>query len=640
VEWVAEDRKKHKSPQERYFHPSLNWQASAKMANLLDILNERIVLGDGATGTYLYEQGVPLNHCLEEVNISQASLLERVYREYADAGAQVIETNSFGANRVRLARFGLDHQVTEINWRAAQVARDAVKGRDVFIGGSVGPLSLRPTDGEFSIDDRRTFFREQIGALLEGGCDLIFLETFTALDELLLALDVFKSLSKLPVVTSLGVSEEGRLISGESFPEAVKILRAAGADIVGLNGTAGPQACVHLLSRLDVNEGDLLSVYPSAGKPEFYEGRFNYAASPEYFADTLPRWVEEGARLIGGDYGTRPGHIAAMAAMARELKPVRVKKFVSLERRPRFEVAEVQDKSTARQEEVSILDLMKQKTVSIVELDSPKGLSMDKFLAGAHALKKAGAAAITLADNSLAILRVSNFAAAIRVREEVGLTSLLHLACRDRNLLGLQSEVMGLGTLGFRHVLALTGDPAKVGDHPGATSVYDLNSLGLIKLLAGMNRGVNHVGRALNGQTKFIIGCAFNPNALNFDSQVKKLESKLAAGAQYVMTQPVFDLELAQRTVARLKPLGVPIFLGVMPLLSSRNAEFLHNEVPGIKIAEPLRERLRMCADDPAATRIGLEVAREMRDVALEAFGGVYLITPFLRYDVSVELLG
>jgi len=278
--------------------------------------------------------------------------------------------------------------------------------------------------------------------------------------------------------------------------------------------------------------------------------------------------------------------------------------------------------------------------VSIVELDSPKGLSMDKFLAGAKALKAAGAAAITLADNSLAILRVSNFAAAIRVREEVGLTSLLHLACRDRNLLGLQSEIMGLGTLGFRHVLALTGDPAKVGDHPGATSVYDLNSLGLIKLLAGMNRGVNHVGRPLNGETKFIIGCAFNPNALNFESQVKKLESKLAAGAQYVMTQPVFDLDLARRTVARLKPLGVPIFLGVMPLLSSRNAEFLHNEVPGIKIAEPLRERLRLCSDDQAATRIGLEVAREVRDVALEAFGGVYLITPFLRYDVSVDLLG
>src|SRR5476651_945275 len=310
------------------------------MANLLDILSERIVLGDGATGTYLYDLGVPLNHCLEEINVSQPELLERVYREYADAGAQVIETNSFGANRVRLARYGLDHQVGEINGRAAQVARDAVKGRDVFVGGSVGPLSLRPADGEFSIDDRKTLFREQIGALLDGGCDLIFLETFTALDELLLALDAFQNLTNIPVVTSLGVSEEGRLASGETFPDAVKILQAAGADIVGINGTCGPQACAHLLSKLAVEENDLLSVYPNAGKPEFYEGRFNYAASAEYFAATLPRLVEEGARLVGGDYGTRPEHIAAMAKVVRDLKPVRVKKPASIAPRSRAETTE------------------------------------------------------------------------------------------------------------------------------------------------------------------------------------------------------------------------------------------------------------------------------------------------------------
>jgi len=609
------------------------------MANILDILNERVVLGDGATGTYLYELGVPLNHCLEELNLTQPELVTRVYQEYADAGAQVIETNSFGANRIRLAHFGLDHRVSEINWQAARVAREALKGRNVFLGGSVGPLSLRPSDGEVSRDDRKAFFREQIGALLDGGCDLIFLETFAALDELLLALEVFQNLSNIPVVTSLAVSEEGRLISGEAFPDAVKILRDAGADIVGINGTCGPQACLHLLAKLAVQNDDLLAIFPNAGKPEFYEGRFNYAASAEYFAATLPQLVAEGARLIGGDYGTRPEHIAAMARVIKQLKPVRVKVPLSVAARPRMEITEISTVRPSREEEGSILDLLKQKTVSIVELDSPKTLSMDRFLAGAKALKEAGAAAITLADNSLAILRVSNFAAAIRVREEVGLTSLLHLACRDRNLLGLQSEVMGLGILGFRHVLALTGDPAKVGDHPGATSVYDLNSVGLIKLLAGMNRGVNVAGRPLNGQTKFIIGCAFNPNALNFDSQVKKLESKLAAGAQYVMTQPVFDPGLSRQTAARLKPLGVPVFIGVMPLLSSRNAEFLHNEVPGIKIAEPLRERLRHCSDDQAATRIGLEVAREVRDVALEAFGGVYLITPFLRYEVSIELL-
>jgi homocysteine S-methyltransferase len=606
------------------------------MANFLELLQDRVVLGDGATGTYLYELGVPLTHCLEELNLTRPELVSRVYQEYAGAGAEVIETNSFGANRIRLARYGLEHQVREINARAVQVAREALKGRDVFIGGSVGPLSLRPADGEYSVEERKSLFREQIGALIEGGCDLIFLETFPALDELLLALEVFQELSRIPVVTSLAVSEEGRLVSGQTFPEAVKMLRAAGATLVGINGTCGPQACIHLLSKLAVQEGDLFSVYPNAGKPEFYEGRFNYAASAGYFAATVPRLVEEGARLIGGDYGTRPEHIAAMAAVVRELKPVRVKKLVL---RSRVETVEPARATSAPEIEVSILDQLKERVVSIVELDSPKTLSMDKFLTGARALKEAGAAAITLADNSLAILRVSNLAAAIRLRQEIGVTSLLHLACRDRNLLGLQSEIMGFGTLGFRHVLAITGDPAKVGDHPGATSVYDVNSLGLIKLLAGMNRGVNAVGRPLQGHTDFLIGCAFNPNATNLDSQVKKLESKLAAGAQYVMTQPVFDVELARKTVARLKPLGVPVFLGVMPVLSSRNAEFLHNEVPGIKITETLRERLRHAADDTAATRIGLEVAREVRNVAIEGFGGVYLITPFLRYEVSVDLL-
>ena len=610
------------------------------MANFLEILNERIVVGDGATGTYLYELGVPLHHCLEEINVTHPELVTKAYQAYADAGAEVIETNSFGANRLRLARFGLEEKAREFSLAAVRVARAAVQGRGIFVGGSVGPLSLRPADGEVSPGDQRALFLEQIGALMDGGCDLIFLETFTALDELLLALEVAKSLGSLPVVASLGVSEEGRLASGQTFTESVKLLRAAGADVVGINGTCGPQACVHLLSQLETNEGDLISVFPNAGKPEFYEGRFNYAASAAYFAETMPRWVAEGARLIGGDYGTRPEHIAAMAAVARILKPVRAKKPSELAR-PRMQVTSAAVLGqTQPAEESSILALMKTQAVSIVELDSPKTLSMDKFLTGAQALKQAGAAALTLADNSLAILRVSNVAAAIRLRESVGMTPLLHLACRDRNLLGLQSEVMGLGTLGFRHVLAVTGDPAKVGDHPGATSVYDLNSLGLIKLLAGMNRGVNAVGRSLNGTTKFIIGCAFNPNALNFDSQVKKLESKLQAGAHYVMTQPVFDVALARKTAERLRPLGVPVFLGVMPLLSSRNAEFLHNEVPGIKIDDGVRERLRHCSDDAAATKIGLEVAREVRDVALEAFRGVYLITPFLRYEVSVDLLG
>jgi hypothetical protein len=317
----------------------------------------------------------------------QPELVTRVYREYADAGAQVIETNSFGANRIRLARFGLDHQVSEINWRAAQVAREAVKGRGFSSADRSGRFPCAPPtasfrrrpQGAFSRADRRVA-RWRLRFDFPG-------DVYRA-GRVASGSGVFQNLTNIPVVTSLAVSEEGRLVSGESFPEAVKILRGAGADIVGINGTCGPQACVHLLSKLAVQEGDLISVYPNAGKPEFYEGRFNYAASAEYFADTLPRWVEEGARLIGGDYGTRPEHIAAMAAVARELKPVRVKKS----RRPppasARGSAEPAVASPAREEEVSILDLLKQRPVSIVELDSPKTLSMDKFLPGRRRSRK------------------------------------------------------------------------------------------------------------------------------------------------------------------------------------------------------------------------------------------------------------
>jgi methionine synthase / methylenetetrahydrofolate reductase(NADPH) len=605
------------------------------MATLLEVLSDQIVIGDGATGTYLSSLGLPLDHCLEEANLRQPDLVTRVYDEYARAGARVIETNSFGANRLRLARFGLEHQVSEINWRAARLAREAVKNYpDVFVGGSVGPLSLKLTDPPLSEADQKAIFREQIGALLDGGCQVIFLETFIDLPELRLALNVFQNLTNIPVVCSLATTEEGRLASGEDVPTAFARLREDGADVCSLNGSCGPQASLHVLSQLDVGPNDLIGVYPNAGKPEFYEGRFNYSARPEYFADNVAKFVAEGARLIGGDYGTEPRHIAAMVAAAQGLKPLGTKK-----RRSFTKIEAVRSGPPARPlNEPSLLDSWGQKTLQIVELDSPKGLSMDKFITGAKALQAAGADAITLADNSLAILRVSNFAAAIRLRDEVGLTPLLHVACRDRNLLGLQSELLGFGVLGFRHVLALTGDPAKAGDHPGASSVYDVNSIGLIKVLKGMNQGTNAVGRSLNGQTQFLIGCAFNPNARNFDSQVKKLEDKIKAGAQYILTQPIFDLALIRKTGEALRPLGLPVFIGVMPLLHARNADFLHNEVPGISIPETVREKLRTL-EEKEAWRVGLDFARELRLSVLEQFPGVYLITPFLRYELSVALL-
>jgi len=607
------------------------------MANLLDELEERILIGDGATGTYLYTLGIPPDHCLEEANLTQPELVTRVYQEYIGAGARIVETNSFGANQLRLSRYGLEHRVSEINWKAARLLSDAAKGKNVYVAGSVGPIEFRPIDPILTADDRKAMYREQIGALLDGGCQLIFLETFTDLPDLLLALEVFQNLTNVPVITSLAISEEGRLGSREDYVTAFRALRKAGADIVGINGTCGVQASLSLVASLDLTVDDIPAVYPNAGKPEFYEGRFNYAASPEYFAANLPAFVEEGVRLIGGDYGTEPRHIAALAEAARGLTP---RKGKQARRRVSVNVASPAAATPAPAPvEESLLDRLQRKPVTIVELDSPKTLSMDKFLAGARALEEAGADAITLADNSLAILRVSNLAAAVLIRQQLSILPLLHLACRDRNLLGLQSEIMGIGALGFRHLLALTGDPAKVGDHPGATSVYDLNSVGLLKLLAGMNRGVNAVGKEIKGDPKFVIGCAFNPNARNFDSQLRKLESKIAAGAAYVMTQPVFDPALIKKTADSVAALGVPVFIGVMPLLNARNAEFLHNEVPGISIPEEIREKLRAAPEGKGA-EIGIEFALRLRDEVRAHTRGLYLITPFLRYDLSVRLMG
>ncbi|HSI83737.1 MAG TPA: bifunctional homocysteine S-methyltransferase/methylenetetrahydrofolate reductase [Candidatus Methylacidiphilales bacterium] len=612
------------------------------MANVLDLLDDRVLLGDGATGTYLYSLGIPATHCLEEANISERDLVARVYSDYAQAGANVIETNSFGANRIRLARYGLEDRVNEINWLSARIAREATKKHgDIIIGGSVGPLSLRITDPVLTPDEIRNVFREQIGALLDGGCDMIFLETFSDLKELFLALEAFQNLSNVPVLTSLAVTEEGRLGSGEDLVTAWKKLRAAGADIVSINGTCGIQATRHLLSQVDVTIDDMIAVYPNAGKPEFYEGRFNYDAGADYFARSVPDLVAEGARLIGGDYGTTPVHIAAMAEIIRGLKPVKTKK--ALRAKPAVSVLESTAKAASKAgpeypAETSILDNLQKGVVQIVELDSPKTLAIGKFIEGARALKAAGASAITLADNSLAILRVSNFAAAVMLRDSVGITPMIHMACRDRNLLGMQSELMGMSLLGFRHLLALTGDSAKFGDHPGATNVFDLNSVSFIKMLKGLNEGSSHAGRKLNGNTNFLIGCAFNPNSKSMDSQVKKLEMKIAAGAQYVLTQPVFDPALVHETARRLKPLGIPVFIGVMPVLHSRNAEFLHNEVPGIKIPDNIRERLR-AVDDKQGAAIGLELAREIKQAIMEHYNGVYIITPFLRYELSAELL-
>src|SRR5437868_9257016 len=598
--------------------------------NLLEQLQDHVLCGDGAMGTLLLDQGLPIERCLEEICISEPDRVRQIHADYIAAGARVIETNSFGANAVRLARFGFEERVQELNRAAAYLAKEAAAGKDVCVAGSVGPLGISTLEAEARGIDRTACFRAQIEALLEGGADLIFLETFMDDAEMENALAAKNSVSDCTVICSFACEPEGRLASGESIATVFERLRAHGAHITGVNCMNGPHATVQLLQRIPIS--GMLAAYPNAGYPRYTEGRFIYHAAPDYFARAAREMVAEGARLIGGCCGTNARTIAAIAKSIQHLTPVRSKPVRVITPLP------APAKKIVSAEEESLLDrIAAGKRVIICEFDPPKTLALEKFFRGAQELVQAGCDAITLADNSLAILRVSNLAIGAMLKERFGITPLLHLSCRDRNVLGLQSELLGMAALGMRHVLPLTGDPARVGDHPGASSVYDVNSIELISIIHKLNEGFTHAGKSLKAQTRFIIGCTFNPNAKNLDSQVNRLERKVAAGAQYVMTQPVFDVGLVAETKRRTAHLSIPIFIGVWPLMSSRQAEFLHNEVPGIIVPEEVRKRL---ANVPAekARAVGVEIAREITREVLAQFSGVYLITPFLNFESTCEL--
>lgn len=599
--------------------------------DLLDELQTRVVCGDGAIGTLLLDAGIPLERCFEELCLSEPERIRAIHEQYIAAGARVIETNTFGGNAVRLERFGLEGRAGEINRAAAQLACQAAQGKDVCVAGSVGPLGITAEEATARGIDRARCFRDQISGLLEGGAQLIFFETFMDFEEMALALRTKNEMGDHLAICSFACAAEGRLSTGMVLEDAFKQLRELGARIVGINCMNGPHGMVQLLQRVSAEHP--LAAYPNAGYPKYHEGRFIYHAAPDYFAQSAREMVAEGARLIGGCCGTTPVQVAAIASAIAGLQAVKSKP-VRVTAEPISRVAAGQGSSV----EESLLDrIARGKRVIICELDPPKTLALEKFFTGAQALVQAGVDAITLADNSLAILRVSNLAMGAMLKERFGITPLLHMSCRDRNVLGLQSELLGMAALGMRHVLPLTGDPARVGDHPGAASVYDVNSVELIAIIKRMNEGFSQAGKAIKAETGFVIGCTFNPNARNLDSQVNRLERKVAAGAQYAMTQPVFDVGLVAEVKRRTEHAGIPIFIGVWPLLSGRQAEFLHHEVPGIIVPDFVRAE--MAGREGAEGRArGVKLAKEISAAALEHFPGVYLITPFLHYETTTEL--
>lgn len=609
-----------------------------------------VIIGDGAMGTYLYQLGFPVGISYEEFNLIRPEVIGDVHRHYIQAGAQLLETNTFSANFYKLSKLGLETKVEEINRAAVRIARQAA-GDKAYVAGAVG--SIRGGKRvDVSTQDLNRFFEQQISALLTEQVDALLFETFYDLEEMRLALTKARKLTDIPVICQFAVDQVGRTLDGYTIPEAFGILRQEGADVLGFNCHSGPKGIMSVMAELHGPLDVPLSVFPNAGLADYVDGEYVYGATPEYFGESAVAFADLGARLIGGCCGTTPEHVAATvrALASYTPKPLSEGKVLAAPViRARIDAAEESKTKTIEVTGVgsdahrvlsapAITDLVKERYTVIVELDPPRDLDISKFMEGAAALKEAGVDALTLADNSLAVTRMSNMALGHLVQTEIGLRPLIHIACRDRNLIGTQSHMMGFDALGIDHVLAVTGDPARFGDLPGASSVYDLTSFEIIRMIKQLNEGVAFSGKPLKQKAKFVVGAAFNPNVKHLNKAVERLEKKIASGADYIMTQPVYDAELIVRIKEATAHLDIPIFIGIMPLASGKNAEYLHNEVPGISLSDDVRKRMEGL-QGPEGRAMGVEIAKELLDTAMKHFNGIYLMTPFMFYEMNVTLM-
>jgi methionine synthase / methylenetetrahydrofolate reductase(NADPH) len=599
--------------------------------SLLDYIQGNLLIGDGAMGTLLHSQGVPIGSCVEMLNNTHPEIIRDIHLSYRRAGANLIETNTYGANAEKLSKFGLEDQVDQINRAAVKIAREAA-GDDAFVVGAVGGI-MGGIKKDMNPQQLERAFQQQIDSLVAAGVDGIILETFCHVDEALLAITLARKYGQLPVICQLSIQDIQRTLDGHLLEDAFNQLIQAGAHIVGLNCYNGPANLIRSLETIPLEKGYILSAYPNAGIPSYVGGKMIYSTSPDYFGTSAKTLYELGVRIMGGCCGTTPEHIAAVSSVLQGKAPITVRQVIGREQK--------QDQKTIHvsppPQQNTLPEMVREKTTVIVELDPPRDLDYPPFIEGAKALKEAGADAITLADNSLAITRMSNLALGALVKEKIGIPPLLHVACRDRNLIGQQSHLMGLYALGIDHVLVVTGDPTRYGDLPGASSVYDMNSFELISMIKKLNEGIAFSGRPLKNRSTFTVGAAFNPNTRHLNKAVERLEKKIEAGADFIMTQPFFCKEQIKQVAAATQHLSIPIFPGIMPLTSQKNAEFLHNEVPGIQIPDEVRDRMAGYQGEDARKQ-GVEIAKELVDTALAFFQGIYLITPFMRYEMTAEL--
>jgi homocysteine S-methyltransferase len=606
--------------------------------NLIERLRKSPVLCDGAMGTLLYSKGIFINQCYDELNLSQPELIRGIHHEYLQAGAEIVETNTFGANSFRLARHGLADRVRDLNLAGARVARQAAKSFDVWVAGSVGPLGVRIEPlGKTSFEEARTVFRDQIAALVEGGVDLLMLETFGYVEELHQAVLASRDVNpKIPVVAHVTIDEDGNCLDG-SDPEAFAArLTEWEVDVLGINCSVGPVAMLEAIERVRAATDLPLATQPNAGMPRSVEGRNIYLCSPEYMASYARKFVAAGVSLIGGCCGTTPDHIRAMKSALRVRQ--------AQQKTPVSAVAH-EHAAPAAPAAIPLADrsrlgakIARGEFVTMVEIVPPKGINIRKEVDGAKFLKSVGVDAINIPDSPRASARMSNQALSLLMQQEVGIEAILHYTCRDRNVLGIQSDLLGAAATGIRNLICITGDPPKMGNYPDATAVFDVDAIGLVNIVHNLNRGLDLGGNTIGQGTGFVIGVGANPGLPNLDEEIRRFEYKVEAGAEYVVTQPVFDLNLLENFLKRIAHCRIPVVAGIWPLVSARNAEFMKNELR-VSVPDSILQRMTKAATPEAAREEGVAIAREMLRAVRDRVQGAQISAPQGRYASAVDVL-
>jgi homocysteine S-methyltransferase len=616
--------------------------------SFLEAIDQRVLVCDGATGTQLYAKGVFINRCFESLNLTHADLVSGVHLEYLRAGADIIETNTFGANRIKLRAFGLSDKVAAINAQGARIARQAAErhsgaqpNHQTFVAGAIGPLGVRVEPwGKTGIDEAEQLFKEQAEALLAGGVDLFMLETFRDLNEIGAAIAAVRRVCNLPIVAQMTTEEDGNSLDGTPPEQFAPVLLASGADVVGVNCSVGPAPMLESIERLAAVTNARLSALPNAGKPRDIEGRNIYLCSPEYMASYARRFVTAGVRLVGGCCGTSPEHIRQISLAVKRMAPAAARVTNNADIRVRS-VAEAPD----AQPPVPVADksrlaaaLAAGRFVTGVELVPPRGLACAEVIEDAKALADQHVDVVTILDSPRGGARMSALSLAVLIRQQAGIETMLQYSCRDKNLLGIQSDLLGAYAMGLRNLLGITGDVRKLGDIPDATAVFDVDSVGLTNVLTRLNHGLDIGGQPIGTPTAFHVGVMVNPAADDFDAELRRFEYKVEAGAEFAVTRPIFDVGAMERFVKRIESIRIPVIVGLWPFESLSNAEFMANEVPGVTVPPYLLERMRATTDESAAAE-GVKIAQELGRAMRPLAQGLHVSAPSGRLSLALETM-